>query len=61
MARLSVGADHGRERFPHTRGDGPIVRFRFDRADVISPHAWGWPEALRERDEARKDFPTRVG
>ncbi len=61
MARAAEVPPPTNEGFPHTRGDGPMSAFIAKSSVSISPHAWGWPERLREQIHCKHDFPTRVG
>jgi len=48
-------------RFPHPRGDGPLVRNRRRRRPRFSPPAWGWSAILDDASAVAQVFPTRVG
>jgi hypothetical protein len=49
------------ERFPHTRGDGPLSVNAQSDVTKFSPHAWGWSARRRQRFFHSTVFPTRVG
>ncbi len=44
MARSAGGSGFEACRFPHPRGDGPIVKREMNDVTGISPPAWGWPD-----------------
>ncbi len=48
-------------RFPHPRGDGPLIMVVGGAGIEISPPAWGWPGAESDLADDIADFPTRVG
>ncbi len=46
---------------PHTRGDGPEIRFGTVTVHEFSPHTWGWSDyKLLQRDPVAV-LPTHVG
>ena len=59
---LSVpGTRAAPDRFPHTRGGGPVSRTPGHSLVEFSPHAWGWTYILWIRFWKPQVFPTRVG
>ncbi len=48
-------------RFPHTRGDGPVVEGAEELQRLFSPHAWGWTDRQHRPGLVVDVFPTRVG
>src|SRR5271165_5281568 len=42
MVRPTLPAELQERSSPHTRGDGPMIRYRFISVSRFSPHAWGW-------------------
>src|SRR5208282_985407 len=42
MVRIQQSPLRRRERFPHTRGDGPLSYACPGNTRRFSPHAWGW-------------------
>ncbi len=61
MARDKITRIPAPHRFPHPRGDGPVLqRFRH-LFNAISPPAWGWPVEIMNKPSHPVDFPTRVG
>ncbi len=48
-------------RSPHTRGDGPPIRFPTRCPQVFSPHAWGWSVFVPSSQSCGPVLPTRVG
>ncbi len=61
MARALLSAEVAGERFPHPRGDGPILAAEPSPWATISPPAWGWPDIGHALRGETVDFPTRVG
>ncbi|MFM2197740.1 MAG: hypothetical protein RLZZ505_1172 [Verrucomicrobiota bacterium] len=61
MARERCPPGCASYRFPHTRGDGPLVACGRSTRTRISPHPWGWPEITHNPSERQIDFPTPVG
>ena len=47
--------------FPHSRGDGPLLRMKRGGTPEFSPLAWGWSAKLLSRRVMTDVFPTRVG
>ena len=47
--------------FPHMRGDGPSLPWRYDFERRFSPHAWGWSVVTAIGLVGKQVFPTCVG
>jgi len=47
--------------FPHTRGDGPLLKLGLSLPEVFSPHTWGWTLVLNQSLGMDFVFPTHVG
>ncbi len=47
--------------FPHARGDGPKMRWRWLRLMKFSPRPWGWSGVIMPKLPYMPVFPTPVG
>ncbi len=47
--------------FPHTRGDGPVLKSKIGDFGPFSPHTWGWTHNTLSHQRRRAVFPTHVG
>ena len=61
MARIPGRTWRHHNRFPHTRGDGPVRKRISTATPAISPHPWGWPGGCAMSNWMMIDFPTPVG
>ena len=61
MDRMALMVCRSGKRFPHPRGDGPLLCADSTRLWRISPPAWGWTDAESRLLREIGDFPTRVG
>src|SRR6266403_5694048 len=61
MVRAGTPLGPTQRSSPHTRGDGPIYRYREFRRWRFSPHAWGWSAHQVGHRLRRSVLPTRVG
>mgnify|MGYP006927217136 CR=1 FL=1 len=55
------GGRVGADRFPHTRGDGPLAQRMSAPRRSFSPHPWGWTLASILSTLRLPVFPTPVG
>jgi len=48
-------------RFPHARGDGPVIAAAVIMRHMFSPRPWGWSHPILATIYSSRVFPTPVG
>ena len=61
MVRVSLCAIRRDDRFPHARGDGPVVLANDIGMRGFSPRPWGWSAMRILKLYGHYVFPTPVG